>query len=182
MEEFINYPSSSSDNKENASNINIIGTGSFGIVIKSFHFHSCQTVAIKQCRISDDKKILSLFLQEAQFYKEFVDNKYIIDILGFGRNEENNKLCIALEYMDLQSISKINYKLDESQLKYICFCIISALNAMHEKKYIHNDLKPDNLLINSRGEVRLSDFGCCIKMNDNVELIYDNICGSNHIL
>eukprot|EP01084_Bolivina_argentea_P194591 333893_1 len=179
IEEFKNYPSSSStgQTKDNATKYCIIGMGSFGIVLKSFHLKSCQTVAIKECRISDDKKLLQLFVSEANFYKEFINNKYIIDILGFGRNEINNKLCIALEYMDLQSLFKhINYKLEEVQLKYICFSILSALENIHKFKICHNDIKPDNILINSYGQCKLSDFGCCIKMNNNN--IIDTICGS----
>ena len=165
-EEFANYPNS----KDNASNIDVIGSGSFGIVIKSLHLISGQTVAIKQCRMSDNDKILSLFVSESMYYSEFIDCKYVVDILGFGRNKEH-KLCIALEYMDQKSLSSIQYALSESHLQYIAFSVLNALIAIHEKRYIHNDIKPDNILINSRGDLKLSDFGCCIKMKKTQDLM-----------
>merc|ERR1740123_62871 len=128
--------------------------------------------------MSDTEKILSLFVAESQIYEEFRDCKYVIDILGFGRNAQQ-KLCIALEYMDLRSLSNINYALSESHLQYISFCVVSALKALHSKKYIHNDVKPDNILLSNCGDVRLSDMGCCVQMNLKKDVsMTDQICGS----
>ena len=90
--EFIDYPASIIENKNNGSTVKIIGSGSFGIVIKSFHLISCKTVAIKECRYIDNTKMLELFYNESLLYKEFIFNKYIIDILGFGINKDTNKL------------------------------------------------------------------------------------------
>jgi len=62
--------------------------------------------------------------------------------------------------MNLKSVLySINYYLDEIHIKYISYSILSALNDLHNKLYIHNDIKPDNILINNYGDVKLSDFG-----------------------
>eukprot|EP01083_Nonionella_stella_P004773 13919_1 len=179
FEEFEHYKSRDiTNNKEIASDVYVIGGGSFGIVIKSFHLMSCETVAIKQCRISCDDKLLQLFISEADYYETFVDSPYIVDMLGFGRHEETSKLCIALEYMDLHSIAQIDYKLNDAQIMYVSFAIVSALQCMHGAHCIHNDVKPDNILISSRGDVKLTDFGCCITNEKEDHDMTDHICGS----
>ena len=47
----------------------------------------------------------------------------------------------------------------EEQTKFIVASIILGLEAMHEKKYMHKDLKPDNVLFDDKGFVRIADFG-----------------------
>lgn len=73
-----------------------------------------------------------------------------------------------MELMDLGSLRNIinvlnrrgRYIIPEQILHRIAVPIIYALRYLHsEKNTIHRDIKPDNLLINSLGEIKLSDFG-----------------------
>jgi len=162
IEEFKHYEALSEDVNPDG----VIGSGSFGIVLKSFHLPSCETVAIKQCRITDvNNKFYQDFIRESMYYHKFKHCPFIVNCLGFGVNETDSKLCIALEYMNLQSIAKIKYAVDEQHVQYIAYSLTSALHELHQHLCVHNDVKPDNILISSNGDVKLTDFGCCIQLS-----------------
>ena len=44
---------------------------------------------------------------------------------------------------------------------YVFLTQVLAIESIHKKNYIHRDLKPDNVLIDNKGHIRLSDFGLC---------------------
>jgi len=75
----------------------------------------------------------------------------------------NGAISIVLEYMDGGSLSdflKTVKTIPEDYLAAICKQILKGLVYLHhERRIIHRDLKPSNILINHRGEVKISDFG-----------------------
>ena len=43
----------------------------------------------------------------------------------------------------------------------MCFLKLLAIDAVHKLNYIHRDIKPDNILIDFSGHIKLTDFGLC---------------------
>ncbi|KAH1232227.1 Mitogen-activated protein kinase kinase 2 [Glycine max] len=63
-------------------------------------------------------------------------------------------------------LSKVK-KIPESYLAAICKQVLKGLMHLHHQKHIiHRDLKPSNLLINHRGEVKITDFGVSVIMEN----------------
>lgn len=56
-------------------------------------------------------------------------------------------------------------RLPEEMAKFYTSEIIVAVNSIHKLGYVHRDLKPDNVLIDKNGHIRLADFGSCLRMN-----------------
>ena len=150
-----------------------IGIGAFGIVDKVFDIFKNKFVAIKQSRSIGDE-VLKQFQNEFKILKEFSDCKYIINLIDFGRNIDANQICLGLEYMDIGSLKNIK-KYTLSQIKFITKCILIALQSLHTKLYVHNDIKPENILISSDGNVKLIDFGCTMKMKNKNEPLTKSI-------
>eukprot|EP01083_Nonionella_stella_P119738 358188_1 len=145
-----------------------IGHGAFGIVHKQFHLKSCQIVAVKTCRSTHPNSIKS-FKNEIKICRQFKDCPYIINMIECGMDYQSNSISIALEYMNMASLNKnigIFKKNTMNRIQYVSVCILNALACLHSELFIHNDVKPENILINDHWEVKLSDFGCIKQMKE----------------
>ena len=65
----------------------------------------------------------------------------------------------------LQDYVKSRVKLSEPELARIASDVLRGLAFLHERRQIHRDIKPGNILVNSRGEVKISDFGISRKFD-----------------
>ena len=103
--------------------------------------------------INNEKKFLSLlhhpFLVNMICSFQDSDNLYLVMelLLGGDMRYHINKKTVY------------NKKKDENQLKFIAGCTLIGLNYIHENKIIHKDIKPENLVYDSKGYIHITDFG-----------------------
>lgn len=84
----------------------------------------------------------------------------------------DNSIQILLEYMDcgsLEDVCKLVGKIPEDVLAEISYQIILGLQHLHAHKFIHRDLKPSNILLNTDGEVKISDFGMSKRLDSSTQ-------------
>ena len=58
-----------------------------------------------------------------------------------------------------------NYDVPEKWAKFYCAEVVLALEAIHKMGFVHRDVKPDNMLLDALGHLKLADFGTCMKMD-----------------
>lgn len=78
-----------------------------------------------------------------------------------------------MQYMGMGSLQDIVTRggcTNEMILARMSFCILKALSHIHANRMVHRDIKPHNLLMNSFGEVKISDFGLATTLNDTEDM------------
>ena len=61
----------------------------------------------------------------------------------------------------------IKYGVSELNAKFYFAELILAVDAIHSMGFVHRDIKPDNMLLDHRGHLKLADFGTCMRMDDS---------------
>ena len=103
--------------------------------------------------INNEKKFLSM-----------LNNPFLVNMICSFQDNENLYLVMDLLLggdmrYHINKKAVYNRKNDENQLKFIAGCVLVGLNYIHEKQIIHKDIKPENLVFDSRGYIHITDFG-----------------------
>ncbi|KAK2589444.1 Protein kinase, partial [Conoideocrella luteorostrata] len=90
----------------------------------------------------------------------------IINFLEAFLLEDNKQLWLVMDYMDaaLNDIIDNNPEIPERRIATICREVCKGLQYLHSRRIIHRDIKSDNVLMDSRGNIKITDFGFCAKL------------------
>ncbi|XP_030893061.1 cyclin-dependent kinase 3 isoform X1 [Leptonychotes weddellii] len=138
-----------------------IGEGTYGVVYKAKNKETGQLVALKKIRLDlETEGVPSTAIREISLLKE-LKHPNIVRLLDVVHSER--KLYLVFEflsqdlkkYMDSAAASELPLRLVKSYL----YQLLQGVNFCHSHRVIHRDLKPQNLLINELGAIKLADFG-----------------------
>ena len=149
-----------------------IGKGSFGFVRLGKHKRTSLTYAIKQTRKVDvvKKKGMKFVLRERKTLKS-INHPFIIKLCGSF--QDRSCLFLVMEYApggDLGWLScrSDNQRLPEDDARFYAAELLIALKHLHTVcGVMHRDIKPDNVLLDAKGHVKLGDFGFARKVDSN---------------
>eukprot|EP01100_Stratorugosa_tubuloviscum_P008652 TRINITY_DN35_c0_g2_i1.p1 TRINITY_DN35_c0_g2~~TRINITY_DN35_c0_g2_i1.p1 ORF type:complete len:1183 (-),score=602.26 TRINITY_DN35_c0_g2_i1:62-3610(-) len=144
-----------------------IASGSFGTVYKGMHKASKQILAIKIIQPDEDESLEDLMI-EIQVLKKCVHPNIVKYFGGYKKGEE---IFIAMDLCDGGAVNDIfnvcEEPLTEDQIALISRETLKGLAYMHEQQIIHRDIKGGNVLLTSKGEVKLVDFGVSFQCANN---------------
>jgi serine/threonine protein kinase/Flp pilus assembly protein TadD len=153
--------------------IEILGQGGMGVVWLARDEELDRDVALKFLPqpLVHDGALLNDLKRETRRSLELT-HKNIVRIYDFEHDER--MACISMEYVDGETLSNLRGEKEQkvfepSELAPLTAQLCEALDYAHNyARVIHRDLKPANLMVNRRGELKVSDFGIARSLSDTV--------------
>ncbi|KAF7390726.1 cyclin-dependent kinase-like 1 isoform X1 [Vespula maculifrons] len=157
-------------------NIEIVGEGSYGIVMKCRHRETGQMVAIKKfLETEEDVQVRKLALREIRMLKK-LHHENIIDMIEVFRRRK--RFYLVFEFLDHTVLDELERSPDglglEVSKRYI-FQVLRGLNFCHNNQIMHRDVKPENVLVSSNGVIKLCDFGFARLISNSKESCTDYV-------
>ena len=162
--------------------VEFIGKGGMALVYRAKDNRTGHQVAVKILRpeFIEDQEFLERFDREAQTASK-MSHHNIVNLLDIG--QEGDLRYLVMEYVNGHTLKDVIMQkgaLPATVAAQIAIRILSALRHAHENGIIHRDIKSQNILVNTEGHVKVSDFGIARVAGSNTISRTDNVMGSVH--
>ncbi|XP_033211753.1 serine/threonine-protein kinase Genghis Khan isoform X2 [Belonocnema kinseyi] len=147
--------------------IKVIGRGAFGEVCVVRMRGSDKVFAMKILNKWEMlKRAETACFREERDVLVYGDRRWITN-LHYAFQDDNN-LYLVMDYYcggDLLTLlSKFEDRLPEDMARFYIAEMVLAIGSIHDLRYVHRDIKPDNVLLDANGHIRLADFGSCLRL------------------
>ena len=147
--------------------IGIVGEGAYGIVYKCRNKETKEYVAIKKFKESEDEIVKKTMRRELKVL-QILKNDNIVEFKQAFKQKGN--LYLVFEFIDknlLELLEQSPTGLSPQLIKNLIFQLCKAVKYLHDQNIIHRDVKPENLLIDNKMNLKLCDFGFARKILNN---------------
>jgi len=164
--------------------IKTIGEGGMANVYLANDTILDRKVAIKVLRgdLSNDEKFIRRFKREALSVSN-LSHPNIVEVYDVG--EEEGNYYIVMEYIEGKTLKQLLQKrgaLTLTEVIDIMSQLTDGLSHAHEAYIIHRDIKPQNIMIEDNGLVKITDFGIAMALNSTQLTQTNSVMGSVHYL
>ncbi len=162
--------------------VDYLGQGGMSLVYRAIDIRTGHNVAVKilKSEYNNDSEFLERFQREAHAAGR-MSHHNIVNLLDVGTEGEFRYL--VLEYISgntLKDIIKEKGALNPNTAIQITIRILSALQHAHDNGIVHRDIKPQNVLVNTNGHIKVADFGIARITNTKTISKGDMVIGSVH--
>ncbi|KAF1799104.1 camp-dependent protein kinase [Mucor lusitanicus] len=138
-----------------------LGTGSFGRVHLAQSRHNGRYYAIKVLKKAEVVRLKQVeHTNSEKSILESAANPFMVNLWGTFQDDIN--LYMVMDYVpggELFSILRKNQRFPDHVAKFYAAEVLLAIEYFHSKDIIYRDLKPENLLLDSQGHIKITDFG-----------------------
>ncbi|KAJ1808541.1 Protein kinase C signaling pathway involved MAPKK protein, partial [Coemansia sp. RSA 2599] len=153
-----------------------LGEGSVGTVHKVEYLPTRKIMARKLMAVYPDETNHKQIVRELKLLKQ-CQSPYIVKFYGayYSSDDDGQSIAICMEYCEggsLESVYKrvarMNAQIGENVLGKVAVAVLNGLVHLHSYRVIHRDVKPSNILVTGRGEIKLCDFGVSGELVDSI--------------
>mmetsp|Transcript_8545 Transcript_8545/g.18229 ORF Transcript_8545/g.18229 Transcript_8545/m.18229 type:complete len:337 (-) Transcript_8545:19-1029(-) len=151
---------------------NTLGTGSSGVVQAGVHKPTGMRVAVKTVKV-DNKEKRELMLHEIRGLIQAAGCPYLVQWYAGFVGKDTGLVHVVVEFMDRGSLADLRRRLDgkgvpSMPLACVASQMVRGLQHLQTRRLLHRDVKPENVLHNLAGQVKLTDFGISKDLNSTV--------------
>ena len=151
--------------------VDVLNKGGFSICYKCINIKTKEIFCLKEM---EPRKNQNMFDDEIEIHKP-LNHPNIVKLIDTFEN--NEKLYLLLEYCENKDLLELlinRKKLKEVEVQYYITNLIEAVKYLHEHRIVHKDIKPSNIFLTDKLEVKLGDFGLSRKISRHVKLKEQN--------
>jgi len=164
--------------------LELVGGGGMSLIYRAMDLQNHRIVAIKVLRnqFTSDPAFIARFRREG-ISVSGLDHPNIVKIYGVGQDEDIYYLVMEMvEGKDLKHLLQEKGAYDKRELYPIVAQICEAIAYAHNKRIIHRDIKPHNIIVRPDGQVKVTDFGIARAASEATMTHTGSIMGSVHYI
>ncbi|GAA6103432.1 cyclin-dependent kinase 6 [Tachysurus ichikawai] len=146
-----------------------IGEGAYGKVYKARDLKNGRFVALKRVRVQTEEEGMPLStIREVAVLRQLESFEHpnvvrLFDVCTVSRTDRETKLTLVFEHVDQDLTTYLEKAPDPGvppeTIKDMMYQLLQGLDFLHSHRVVHRDLKPQNILVTSGGQIKLADFG-----------------------